>query len=106
MSWVTHFARLVGLGGVVDAIEAAEKGPSPETIGGVVAAATQINPSVVTAVAISDLGTAAGNVVAQDVAKTLGADAATVEASVAAPILHDVEQAALAALAKATGGIL
>ena len=101
MSWLTQIVRNIGLGGVLDAIEAAEKAPSAATISTAIGAAVAAAPNLAAdaPVAVTDLGTMVGQTVigaATKINPALGSVAAT-----AVPgILSAVEAAVEAELAK------
>jgi hypothetical protein len=103
MSWLTVFARHAGLGGLLDAIEGAEKNPSPATIAGAVGSIVSAAPSAAN-LAINEVGALAGQVVV-GAATRLNPALGTVTAAVVGPLLSELEAVAEKWLAGATGGV-
>lgn len=103
MSWITVFARHAGLGGLLDAIEGAEKTPSPATIAGAVGSIVTAAPQVAH-VAIGEVGALAGQVVV-GAATRLNPTLGTVTAEVVGPLLSELESVAEKWLAGATAGL-
>jgi hypothetical protein len=102
MSWFTVFARTVGLGGVLDAVEAAEKIPSPATISSAVTSVVTAIPAAAN-IAITDVGTMVGAVVVGAATK-LNPAAGKIAANIVAPMLAEMEQVAEKWLAAETAG--
>jgi hypothetical protein len=101
MSWLTQIARNIGLGGVLDAIDAAEKQPSAASIGAALGSIIQAAPNLPAdaPVAVADLGSMVSQTVVGAAAKVnpaLGGVAATLVPG----ILNAVETAVMAELQK------
>ena len=101
MSWLTQIARNIGLGGVLDDIEAAEKAPSAATIGAAIGSIIAAAPNLPAdaPVALADLGTMVGQTVIGAAAR-INPDLGQVSATVVPGLLAAVEAAVAAELGK------
>ncbi len=104
MSWLTQFMRGIGLGSVLDTIEAAEKSPTPQTIAAAVSSGVG---AIATApdVAIEALGTMAGNLVVETANRVLPGTG-TLAAPVVSGFMQKLEALAETELSALTGGFI
>ncbi|HEY2178082.1 MAG TPA: hypothetical protein VGH15_05820 [Caulobacteraceae bacterium] len=104
MSWLTVFLRKANLGGVLDAIEAAEKDPNPTTIATAVGAATAAIPAAPD-LAITAVGSMVGDLLVEAATK-VNPEAGQIASAYVPGLLQRLETVLEAELANISGGLI